>query len=380
MVDISGKVLNYDIALCEAISKVLPCEESLVFLAPKIDSKKIECSCHKLISLIPPFMQKSENKIKRCVKALEAICNYIYLIIWMCVKRVDVLHLQWLPFLEISSIEKKFLKILHTVSPKTKFYLTVHNLYPHNWNEKRKISYRKRFCEVEHFFDNFIVHLQNSKKELCSEFCIAENRVYVVPHGVFVPKNLKIIPHERGEKLKLIMYGNQSFYKGTDILLDALALLPIELRNKVYTLIVGKTSSEYLALLKQKIDDLNVDFIPEFVPEDDLNKYIMESDVIVLPYREISQSGALLLALNFEKSIIVSDLPSFRETLLGVDENVFFEKGNAKSLAGLIRKYIEERVNLLKIQKEIKKLAEIYEWKKIARIYLALIYNDKMDV
>lgn len=61
----------------------------------------------------------------------------------------------------------------------------------------------------------------------------------------------------------------------------------------------------------------NFQWMPYFVAEQKLDYEINESDVIILPYRSISQSGVLLLSLYFKKPIITSDLPSFKETLKG---------------------------------------------------------------
>ena len=340
MVDISGKVLNYDIALCEALSKVLPSKDHLVFFAANVNPSKVNCDCRKLISLIPKSLQNSENIVKRGFKALEGAINYLYLIFYLLLHKVDVLHFQWLPFLEICSVEKSFLCIIKIISPKTKIILTIHNLYPHNSSETKKKAYKQRFGKVQRYIDNFILHLEVSRKEFCKDFSIDDVRTCVIPHGIFVPKGITIEPHKRGEKLNLIMYGNQSYYKGTDILVDALNLLPKDCQDKVHTVIVGKIAPDYYESLKKKTEYLDVEWIPEFVPDDVLYNKIVESDVIVIPYREISQSGVLLLALSFKRPIIASDLPSFKETLTGVGEDIFFESENARSLAGVIEKCI----------------------------------------
>ena len=333
MVDISGKVLNYDIALCEALFKNVSKKDQLKLFAANIDPSKIECPSKKMLSLVPKSLQNSRNKIKRSVKILEGIVNYLYLIIYVLFCRVNVLHLQWLPFLEVSSIEKVFLKLIRLASPKTQIILTVHNLYPHNFSDKRKEGYRKRFDEIKNLIDVFILHLECSKTDFCEQFGVSPSRVKVIPHGIFMPKGMTIEPHKRGEKLNLIMYGNQSFYKGTDILVDALNLLPQNCQDKVHTVIVGKIAPDYYGPLKKKTELLDVEWIPEFVPDDVLYNKISESDIIVIPYREISQSGVLLLALYFEKIIIVSDLLSFKETLEGCSSNLFFESENPQNLS-----------------------------------------------
>lgn len=369
MVDISGKVPKYDIALCEALSSCFAKNAELTLLAANVDPKKIQCKAKRLVSLVPRKFQNSENIVKRSVKAIEGVLNYIYLAFYVFLKKPSVVHLQWLPFLEVSSIESVFIRLMKIVSPKSKYWFTIHNIYPHNSSEKLRKLYKLRFARVEKMFDLFILHLQTSKLEFCKEFEIDVSRCKVIPHGVFEPGNLKIKSHERGEKLRLVMYGNQSFYKGTDILIDAIALLPQKLQQKVSTTIVGKTSEAYLSVLQKKAENVNVSIVPKYLPDNELNEMILESDVIVLPYREISQSGVLLLALYFEKTVLCSDLPSFRETLHSVSKDYFFESGNPKSLALLIENVITGKLNIEDFLYQVRNLKVEYSWKSIAKYY-----------
>ena len=372
MVDISGKVPKYDIALCEALSPCLGDKSELTLLAANISSRDIKCNAKRLLSLIPKKFQNSENKYKRSIKAFEGLLNYLYLVFYVFWKRPSIVHFQWMPFLEVASVERIFLRLVKIASPKSRIWLTIHNIYPHNSNDKSRIRYKSRFVQIDKFFDLFVLHLQTSKIEFCKEFGIDECRCKVIPHGIFEPKNLKITPHERGEKLRLVMYGNQSYYKGTDILVDAIALLPKKIQEKVSTTIVGKISDDYLTILQKKAKGLDISIIPEYVSDDELNKIILDSDVIVLPYREISQSGVLLLALYFERPIICSDLSSFRETLHLIPKDYFFESGNPNSLMTLIEKYIEENVDVKHYLEKMLLLKEEYSWKEMALMYLKL--------
>ena len=376
MVDISGKVLNYDIALCEAMFKNLSQNDHLKLFAANIDPQKIECPSKKMLSLVPKSLRNSENKIKRGAKALEGIVNYLYLVVYILFHQVNVLHLQWLPFLEICSIEKIFLKLIRVASPKTKIILTIHNLYPHNFNDKQKEAYRERFDRIKNLINTFILHLECSKIDFCKQFDVETNKVKVVHHGIFVPKNIEIVPHNCGKKLNLIMYGMQSYYKGTDIFVEALNLLSEESKQKVHATIVGKIDNGFYHELKQRTDDLDVEWIPEFVSDEILYKKIMESDTIVIPYREISQSGVLLLALSFKRMIIASDLPSFKETLAGFSDDLFFENGNAKSLAGVIEKIRthSSKPNAFDFSTDI--FLDKYSWNKIGKDYLNFVYSS----
>ena len=88
--DISGKVINYDLALYDAIKKEAN-DASVRFFAPE----------YGLLSLIPKRWQYVNNIIKRFVKVVEGLLNYAYACIKVACDKPNVLHLQWLPFMEV---------------------------------------------------------------------------------------------------------------------------------------------------------------------------------------------------------------------------------------------------------------------------------------
>ena len=72
LVDLSGKVDNYDKALYQALEKELSNEKSSIqLLIPG----------HGLIRLIPNKFSQTEFIVKRLIKALEGGINYIYLLL-----------------------------------------------------------------------------------------------------------------------------------------------------------------------------------------------------------------------------------------------------------------------------------------------------------
>ena len=112
LVDISGKVVNYDLALFEAINKEAD-DASVKFLAPG----------YALLSLIPKRWQYFGNIVKRLVKVAEGLLNYAFSCFKVACAKPDVLHLQWLPFMEVVGWEIPILKCLKHLSPKTRFVL-----------------------------------------------------------------------------------------------------------------------------------------------------------------------------------------------------------------------------------------------------------------
>ena len=336
---------------------------------------------HGLIRLIPNKFSQTEFIVKRLIKALEGGINYIYLLLHVAFKKIDTIHFQWLPFVEVVGIEKYILYLLHVLSPQTKVILTIHNIYPHgvkSMSDSGKQKYKKRFRDTCRNIDNIIVHTESSKMEVIKEFDFVPDIISIVHHGVFIPK-IRISKKEFLQKNKyvILQFGLQTYYKGTDILVDAVNLLPAEYSEKIETRIVGGVGESYLQELKGKDSNSLIHWKSYFLSNDELYEEINNSDVLVLPYREISQSGVLLLSIYFEKNIICSDLPSFVETIHGdqdnsLDHDFFFKNNDPSSLCELLMRYIDSNINNEKIQYRIKHLKNLYSWENAAKATISI--------
>lgn len=82
----------------------------------------------------------------------------------------------------------------------------------------------------------------------------------------------------------------------------------------------------------------------------------------------------MLLALHFRRYLLVSNLPSFRETLDGFSDDMFFENGNPTSLADRIKAYMDGEVNLEEQKDVIEELNRKYSWSKAAEM-TKQVYN-----
>lgn len=366
LVDISGKVDLYDEALYKAIKLLLP--DSVV---------KLLIPGNGLLSLVPWKFRTSKFIVKRLIKIVESFINYTNLLVKVLLLKPNVLHLQWLPFIEFNSWEIPIIKCLKKFSPDTKLILTIHNIYPHNMNEEAKLKYNIRFRKACTHFDSIIVHTKSSKEEVINEFAIASKKIHVCCHGVFVPQKLTHYNSKVDEKLHILQFGSQSYYKGTDILVEAICSLSNDRKAKIETHIIGGIDPSFLNELKKKDTASLIKWKPYFLDDEELYQEIYKSDIIILPYRAISQSGVLLLSIYFEKLIICSNLPSFIETMRGndgdiLDEYLFFNTEDVESLKNLLEDYIDKKINTDLIYKRVKNLKDLYSWDSAAKATISV--------
>lgn len=367
IVDISGRVDIYDDALFGAIHSI------------ENDSKLLYPG-HGLLSLIPRKFKASESLIKRVLKVVEIMINYFYLCILLAFSHTRIIHFEWLPLMDFTAVEIQILKVIRLLSPRSKIVLTIHNLYPHNMSLESKAKFNIRFRKACIFVDEFIVHTKVTKKEVTEEFDVNPNKVNVCHHGVFEPEGYHAISKIKDNKLHVLQFGLQSYYKGTDILVKAVCSLPDSYKSKIAARVVGAIDKKFLDEL-QAIDKNNeIVFIPRYLDKQELYNEIDNCDVIILPYRAISQSGVLLLSVYFGKMIICSNLPSFVETIKGDKENesvepFFFNTEDENSLKELLQKYIDGFVNYKGIQSHLNYLKDLYSWSNSAKKTIEVYYK-----
>lgn len=370
LIDISGRVINYDLALYKSIMANTSNDDIELLLAD-VPNDSGDDQVKSLIRFVPSKYKSSENVIKRLLKALEAVVNYFYILFICIFKRPDIIHFQWLPFSEICSLEIPILKMYKLFLSKSKIILTIHNVYPHNFSEEQKSRYKKRFIRLSKMFDGFIVHTKESQKEVKNNFLIDEEKISIVHHGIFEPDLTGVKDNEKkSRKYRIISYGHQDPYKGTDLLLDAIQLLPPEYKEKVELSILGRGQQSYTDLLKEKGKGLTIEWKLFFVDDKTMYQDITDADAIVLPYRNISQSGVLLLALYFNKPIICSDLPPFIETLEGYPKELFFTNGSSESLKEVIMRQIDKPIDEEILKISLNKMRSKYSWNESGKLTL----------
>lgn len=372
-IDISGKVEMYDRALYESVQSYLSVKDQSCFACPYFTIGDNH-SRLRLWSFIPKRYRNSANLVKRTLKFIEGVINYV--VVLTKIKNYDVLHLQWLPFLEVCSLERHVLKLARKRNPDLKIVLTIHNIYPHNSNQPKQIRYRKRIQTILPLIDHVIVHTNSSKDLVCSEFGIQADKVAVIHHGIFVPSYIPQLQRKEDGKVRILQFGQQSAYKGTDILINAIELLDPVTLSQIEVHIIGSTNKNLYATYSAKTQVLPIVWTNNYMSDQDLYQEIQEADLLTYPYRAISQSGALLLGLYFKKPVIISDLPSFVETL-GQDypHELICKAGDAQSLADSIRWSVANLSNMQHVQKTIQHIIDTNSWESAANKTIQLYHQ-----
>jgi glycosyltransferase involved in cell wall biosynthesis len=213
-------------------------------------------------------------------------------------RRADVVHFQWLtvPQLDVG------------LAPRSRpLVLTAHDVLPREPRPGQLRAQRRLYARA----DAVVVHSQHGAERLY-ELDVHPAKVFVIPHGAFThlaeQPSERPLPEELAAVAKpvVLCFGLIRPYKGIDVLLEAWRGI-----EDAELWIVGLPKLE-LAPLRAAAPP-GVRFVPRFVADDEIPAFFRRADLVVLPYREIDQSGVLFTALAFGAPLLLSAVGGFPE-------------------------------------------------------------------
>ncbi len=142
------------------------------------------------------------------------------------------------------------------------------------------------------------------------------------------------------DKVRFLFFGRIFFYKGVDLLLEAVNLLS-EKRDDFVVTIAGNAENwekDYNSLIRT---NKNLNLQIRYIPKEELSDLFSDADFFVAPYREVTQSGPLLRAYNFDLIPITSNEEGFTEYVEDGTNGLVFRSGSATDLARVLEHSID---------------------------------------
>jgi len=235
---------------------------------------------------------------RRAVKLAEHVPDMVR--VRRHLREADVVHWQWLtvPWLDTALIP-----------PRRPRAFTVHYPLP------RGHAGRARERALLGDMDAVIVHSGDGARRLREEVGLDPGRVHLVPHGTF--DYLTDLPDERPlppelaqvEGPVILHFGLVRPYKGNDVLLEAFREIE---GAELWIVGMPRMPLQPLRELAARCRG-TVRFVPRFITDPEIPAFFRRAHLVVLPYREIEQSGVLYTALAFGKPIVASDVGGFSD-------------------------------------------------------------------
>jgi D-inositol-3-phosphate glycosyltransferase len=245
-------------------------------------------------------------------------------------------------------------------------------------SEKAKAILMKANAVIAH---NFV-----SKKALIEKVELPDHLIYIIPHGNYIDlirsRPQKSVARQAlgidGDKV-ILFFGQIKKVKGLDCLLEALPLVLKE--NPTAKLIIaGKLWKDdwkcYEQIIKKHQLATSIIEHIHYIADEDVANYYCAADIIALPYKEIYQSGVLLMAMSYQTPVVVSDIPGMTEVIKHNENGLVFEKNNSVALAQQINDAFIDPDHLTKIAANgFLHMQEKYEWNEIGKA-TAKVYDN----
>ena len=191
----------------------------------------------------------------------------------------------------------------------------------------------------------------------------------MIPHGAFDHLNdlEPVIPPEFSDSGKPVvaLAGLLRPYKGLDLLYEAWG----DGIDDAQLWIAGMPRMELPPTPH------GVQVVPRFLSDPELAGVLRRADVVVLPYREIDQSGVLFAALGLGRPLLLSDVGGFPE-IAATGAARTFPSGDPVALRFEIEKLLDDAKARQRLSKAATKIAlSELSWDRVATDHIAL-YED----
>jgi glycosyltransferase involved in cell wall biosynthesis len=251
---------------------------------------------------------------------------------------------------------------------KISFVYTVHDPLPHSDDDLFKERLKRKIFFP--FVKNFIVLNHEQRNDFIQRYRLKNINVFVSSLSIYEYLSLRItrIPHQyqhsSGYSMRIIFFGRINQYKGINYLLKAFAKI-VTRYPKTELVIAGKGDIRPYDTGFSK----NVTFINKFIPNDELALLINESDFVVCPYIDATQSGVIMTAFAFAKPVITTDVGGLKEFVEDGITGFLIKPKDEDLLAVTMEKFITNPDLLNHMSKNIQ---DIYHsgdrsWGNIAR-------------
>ena len=275
--------------------------------------------------------------LRLAIRAVEATFNLALLLARVASGAYDVVHVQWIPFEERSSA---FMRVLRRACRATDTLLvyTAHNAIPHD-RPSTDVSVIRRNLDLA---DLVIAQTSHVAAEL-ADVVGTVAPIEVIAHGpLFTDRRLpdRVAAADRlgidSSSPIVLCLGLLRPYKGLDLLADAWPAVRAAVPD-ARLLVVGKRGDRDVDTDIDRLRHLpGVTVEERYVSVPAMLDYHAVADVVVVPYRRISQSGALMTAVGLGRPVVVTPIEGLLEQVAGLESAVIAADLSGRGLADAI--------------------------------------------
>jgi beta-1,4-mannosyltransferase len=277
-----------------------------------------------------PYQQLFSNSLEAAGMEVRRIAPRKWFPLqYACSRTVDLLHMDWphdwysgRNFISRNIKRAMYADGLRALRNKPCVW-TAHNLVAHDSADLQ--DERKMLQKLIDVCDGIMVMSHISRELLLDNYRIGDRtRVEVIPHGHYIDVYPNYVGRQEArarlqldpESKVILSPGRILPYKGSAELVESFCR--VAQRNEVLVIAGSASSHEHVKYLQNIVAEkcpahADIRIIPEYINTDAMQYYFNACDAVVLPFRQILNSGSLLLAMSFGKCVVAPRIGSIPE-------------------------------------------------------------------
>jgi glycosyltransferase involved in cell wall biosynthesis len=290
---------------------------------------------------LPTAPRHRWRTLNRIGKGVRHVLRMRQLLTRVRTERPDIVHFQWLP---LPAIDRVLLGQLQGTVP---LVFTMHNTSlfhgaassgVQGWNATSSCA----------SFDRIVVHSRYGRDSALRAARATERQLVCIPHGAFA-HYAELCPPERADRagpFTFVFAGSIKPYKGLDVLLRAFSALVSRRPSLDVRLIIAGSPGQDMTPLRDAADQSaggpRIEWRLRHQCERELAQLLARAHAIVLPYREIDQSGVLLAAVAMHRAVIASGIGGFPEVVRDGENGLLVRPGDVNALSCALERLADD--------------------------------------
>lgn len=252
---------------------------------------------------------------------------------------------------------------------------------------------RALFHRIYRRFDRVVVHFESNRKRFLDTYPVAPERVGWIPLGngelfreladpqidaALLRRRLQLPP----DSPVVLLFGSLARYKGPRLLVEAFARIHRRLPETRLVLagppLPGLDPDELWREIESRGLGDAVRIEAGYVPVSEVAAWMQLATVAVFPYRDISQSAVVALALTFGVPVVVTRVGAMTEMVRDGETGRIVPPEDPRALARTVLELLEDPETARRLGRAAERFAhEELGWSRVARSLLAEVLPEE---
>jgi len=277
---------------------------------------------------------------------------------------------------------KDYLPMALPFLPYVPFLLAVHDTKPHSGQDAlRKLKSRHALygSQLRRKANGVIVHGDRLLQMARASLPHVRNNVFSIPHGPLGTLHCGHSANDKWQPGNCLFFGRIEEYKGLPIFVEAIRKLRFEGLD-VKGVIAGR-GTELDRLKPQLQVDPAFELMNYFLSPEEVVDCFRRANVVVMPYKDATQSGVAAYALGIGRPIVATNVGAIPDMVIPGISGLLVPPNDAVAIAASIKRIVEDPILAKTLAYGAQELGlGEYSWTRIAmqttNAYRTLLADD----